>query len=280
MDECFICGVSGEKTILFDAISDEGIAKICEKCAINEGIPLIKKPTTFQLKESERPRGSVYERMKRVSGFREKEEKNVRQFSVERKDVSLRELVDRNYKKNIPELKPRTDLVDNFHWAIMTGRRRRKLSQKQLAEQIGESEDAIKMAEQGILPEDDKLIKKLEAFLEIIILKRKRIFETIETKKEGIAEISFSPLPSKELKKDLTISDLQEMKKNAREQVPRATKSGKQYFVGKEEELMNKDSWDEEEVNDEIEEEHPEFLEKKKIKDLTDREMRRLIFKR
>ena len=275
MDECFICGVSEEKTRLFDAISDEGIAKICEKCAINEGIPLIKKPTTFQIKESERPKGSVYERMKRVSGFREREEKDIRKFSIERKDVSLRELVDRNYKKNIPELKPRTDLVDNFHWAIMTGRRRKKLSQKQLAEQIGESEDAIKMAEHGILPEDDKLIKKFEAFLEIIILKRKIISEKIETKKEGVAEISFSPLPPKEL----TISDLQEMKKNAREQVPGSTKSGKRDFVGKEEGLMNKEQ-EFTEKNNEKSEDEPEFLEKKKIKDLTDREMRRLIFKR
>lgn len=262
MDYCFICGVSEEKAKLFDAISDEGIVKICERCSFDEGIPLVKKPTTFQLKESERPRGSVYERMKNVSGFREREDrivKNNKGFGIERKDVTLRDIVDRSYKKDIPKKIERTDLVDNFHWAVMTGRRRKKLSQKQLAEQIGESEDAIKMAEQGILPNDEnKLAKKLETFLEVMIIKRKKIEPTISVKREGVAEISFEPLPSKESKKELTISDLQELKK-------------------KKENKLSENS--DEEVGEKFEDE-PEFLEKKKIKDLSDDEMRKLIFKR
>ncbi|MFA4953344.1 MAG: hypothetical protein WC584_03915 [Candidatus Pacearchaeota archaeon] len=264
MDYCFICGISEEKARLFDAISDEGISKICERCSFDEGIPLIKRPTNFQLKESEKPKGSVYERMKNVSGFKEREdrtEQRNRKFSIEKRDVTLRDIVDRNYKKDTNPI-PRPDLVDNFHWAIMTGRRRKKLSQKQLAERIGESEDAIKMAEQGILPNDEnKLAKKLEAFLEVMILKRKIISDKIETKREGVAEISFEPLPSKELKKDLTISDLQELKKR---------KEGK--LMSKEQEFAKEDN--------ENSEDEPEFLEKKKIKDLTDNEMRKLIFKR
>ena len=261
MDYCFVCGVSEEKAKLFDAISDEGIAKICERCSFDEGIPLIKKPTTFQLKESERPRGSVYERMKNFSGFKEREDRRERaeKFNIERKDVTLRDIVDRSYKKDIPKKVERQDLVDNFHWAIMTGRRRKKLSQKQLAEQIGESEVAIKMAEQGILPNDEnKLAKKLEMFLEVMIIKRKKAEETISVKREGIAEISFEPLPKKEPKKELTISDLKEMK------------------MKKENELSENPN----EGTDEKSEDEPEFLEKKKIKDLTDDEIRRLVFKR
>ena len=264
MDYCFICGVSEEKAKLFDAISEEGIAKICERCSFDEGIPLIKRPTTFQLKESERPRGSVYERMKNVSGFKEREDRveRARKFGIEKKDVSLRDIVDKSYKKDVPKKIERTDLVDNFHWAVMTGRRRKKLSQKQLAEQIGESEDAIKMAEQGILPNDEnKLAKKLETFLEVMIIKRKIIEPTISVKREGVAEISFEPLPQKEPRRDLTIEDLKEMRKR------------------KEEELMNR-NLEKKEVSEESGEDEPELLEKKKIKDLSDDEIRKLIFKR
>ena len=54
MDECFFCGVSGEKVRLFQAIGDEGIIFVCENCAYDEDIPIIRKPTTFQLKNSEK----------------------------------------------------------------------------------------------------------------------------------------------------------------------------------------------------------------------------------
>ena len=74
------------------------------------------------------------------------------------------------------EKKPRPDLVDNFHWLIMIERRKRKLTQEQLAKEIGESETVIKMAEQGFLPEDDyKIITKLESFLGVKIRKLKTI---------------------------------------------------------------------------------------------------------
>ena len=54
MDECFICGITGNKVRLFDAICDNGIFKVCQKCSSNEHIPIVRKPTTFQLKEEEK----------------------------------------------------------------------------------------------------------------------------------------------------------------------------------------------------------------------------------
>jgi len=65
-------------------------------------------------------------------------------------------------------------LVANFHWNLQTGRRRTKLSTKQLAEEIGESEEAIKTLEAGkVLDEKttNRLVKKLEQFLRVKVKK-------------------------------------------------------------------------------------------------------------
>jgi len=260
MDECFICGISGEKVRLFDAVSSDGVSKVCEKCALDERIPLLRRPTSFQLKESEtnQAKGSVYDRMKRVSGFREDVKKNI---VVEKQDTTLRDLVDKNYQENLPKKsEPRPDLIDNFHWEVMRERRRLKISQKQLAEKLGESEIAVKMAEQGVLPEDDnKLIRKLEAFLGVVLVKRKKIEE--EAFPKGKAEVSFDPIVSEEL----TIADLKELKeKKEREMI-----SGN--YESDEKEI---------DLNSERGDEEPEFVEKKDKKDLSDKGIRSLIFRK
>jgi ribosome-binding protein aMBF1 (putative translation factor) len=76
------------------------------------------------------------------------------------------------------EPKPNQDLknklVDNFHWNIQSGRRRTKLSTKQLAEELGETEEAIKTLETGkLLNEADtkRVVDKLEQYLRVKIKK-------------------------------------------------------------------------------------------------------------
>ena len=88
-------------------------------------------------------------------------------------EVTLREIVDRNYEQRMPKKAgPRPEMINNFHWVVMRARRMKKLTQAQLAKQIAESEAAIKMAEQGVLPEDDyKLVNKLENYLGIKIIR-------------------------------------------------------------------------------------------------------------
>jgi len=66
--ECFICNVSGEKKRLFNAITDEGVQEVCEQCALDEHLPLVRRPTTFQLKQAERPQ-TVYERLSKQAGI-------------------------------------------------------------------------------------------------------------------------------------------------------------------------------------------------------------------
>jgi len=206
MEECFKCGVSSVRARLFDAISDEGIVKICEKCSFEEHMPIIRRPTTFQLKESERKQ-TVYEKLSRAAGIKTPEATDS-SFSKSKEEVTLREIVDRKYQENLPkESAPRPEMINNFHWIIMRARRMKKLTQAQFAKEIEESEAAIKMAEQGILPEDDyRLVNKLENYLGIKIIRPEFVEKIRETEKPK--ELSFDLQTSKEL----TIADLKEIK--------------------------------------------------------------------
>ena len=165
MEQCYRCEKTEKEVRLSDAIYENEIVKICERCAIVEGIPIIKKPTTSQLKDSERSY-SVYQRLKRISGSDKKEEKHESILDQLRKLEEHPELEE-------PEEKRPFNLIENFHWHLMRERRNRGLSQKQLGWAIGESEAAIKMIEKQELPEDaDKLIRKLEQFLQIRLRER------------------------------------------------------------------------------------------------------------
>lgn len=203
---CDFCGISGSKTRILEAISLKGVLNICENCSIKENLPLLKKPTTFQLKDTEKA--------KRVSdvlsSFKKKEIKE--NSSCE--DISLKDIVDKNYEKSVEKnLRPRPDLVDNFHWVIMRARRLKKMTSAQLAREISESETAIKFAEKGILPEDDyRLVNKLESFLGIKILKNK-VEDSKFLKKQPARILDFSPNDVQ----NLTIADLQKMKKEREE---------------------------------------------------------------
>ncbi len=205
--ECEICGVSGSRIRLLDAVSTQGVIKVCEKCSREEGMPLLKRPTTFQLKEAEREQGTYVKGVREFSNIPKKNEEK------EETEESLMELVNRNYEsKHEGEVKPRLDLEDNFHWIIMRTRRLKKLTQKDLAKELSESEAAIKMAEQGILPEDDyRLVNKLESFLGIRLRKSDSPLTPME---QPARVVKFD----KEVMENLTIADLKEMK-NTREEV-------------------------------------------------------------
>ena len=154
MQSCDICGITSTEVKLFDAVYELRMSTLCERCSIIENIPIIKKPDSEQLKESETNR--VSDRMKDMSGIREPEKPDT--FFKEDK---LREL-DSNPELELPE-RENLNLVENYHWEIMKQRRRRGLSQRQLSESLGESEVAIQMIEKGKLPENAKrILSKLE----------------------------------------------------------------------------------------------------------------------
>ncbi len=197
MSECFRCGVSGENVRLYDAISNKGIVKICEDCSVIERIPVIRKPTEEQL-NSVHKSVSVRDRLTNMN----------RGKLMAGKEVSLRQLVDRNFKvKGISH----PDLIENFHWTIQRIKRARKITREQFAKAIGESEATVRMVEQGFLPENDyRIISKIESYLGVS-LRKAGSSGFPETNQESIKELPkrFTPEETRQIK----ISDLKEMKK-------------------------------------------------------------------
>jgi len=216
-NECFRCGVSGEKVRLFDAISNKGIVKICADCNMTERLPLIKKATDRQIEESQRQK-SVRDMLGGMN-----------RNKMSGREMSLRELVDKNMKERLS--KQPSDLIDNFHWEIQRIRRLRKITREQFAKGISEPESTVRMLEQGILPNNDyKIINKIEGFLQINLRKpgtsgmpdtnqapeQKRRFPAttpMKTNSEPPRRLGFDRDSSSKIK----IADLKEMKKKQEE---------------------------------------------------------------
>jgi len=155
-------------------------------------------------------------------------------IELQREEDSLKKIVEKNFKERFSEKKKiRPDLIDNFHWVIMRVRRQKKLTQEQLAVAISEPEAVIKMAEQGILPEKDyTLIKKIENFLGIILIKDEAAIKSENTPAKSIPlkELSFEP----DKLRRLTISDLRRIKEEKRN-----PKSFSDFAVDFDEELLD-----------------------------------------
>lgn len=250
--ECFRCGTSAVR--LFDAISREGIVRVCKQCASEENMPMIKKPTGFGPIEEKKE--TVRQVLSRISGIEKREEIPKKEINpeLERQQIKLKEIADRNLQKAIQEKPISIDgLVDNFHWILMRVRRKKKMTQEELAGVLAEPEAAIKMAEQGIIS-SSKLIEKLENYLNIKLRKdvgdmiiqdvnqrvQKELFPSlkkqipIETQEKSKLELSFDPT----ITKSLTIADLKEMKKKRKEEILKKEEKEKPFD---EKELTDKD---------------------------------------
>ncbi|MGY4884538.1 MAG: helix-turn-helix domain-containing protein [Nanobdellota archaeon] len=201
MAECYKCGVSDERERLFDAISNKGLVKICKHCSGDEDLPLIQP---VDLNKPEKTK-SVYERLSAMANLDPEKHKKVLAEKAQedslkryrqnrekiRQDTSLKSVIDSRFEKNKPQ--PRTDLVPNFHWVIMRARRSKKLTQKQLAENIGEPENLIVSAESGtIFANAESLVRKLENYLGIKLRKGESEYSSTSGQskfvKPGIAE--------------------------------------------------------------------------------------------
>lgn len=223
-EKCFRCEKSENIAKLMDAIYGSEIVKICEECALIENIPIIRKPSSFQLKEAEKPY-TVSERLRRMAGVKGKTEtliprlekkEEVRGITLDRlrkpKDYSeiLKQREERARKRNIP-----LDLIDNHNWHIQRVRRSRKMTLSQLGGIIGESDSSLKMIEDGFLPDDaNRVITKIEQFFKISLRKSRQLQEMtrIEKARSDIKAparvLSFNPKSLNEL----TIQDLRKLK--------------------------------------------------------------------
>ncbi len=209
--ECSICGISDKMRNVSQALAPKGIVFVCDKCAADEGFPRLKKIKLVE--PGKEKQETMYERMARLAGVVPREpQERTRHTMADLQEKSLRKVVDRNYEAKIKSqaliLKPRPDLVDNFHWIIMRVRRVKGLTQKQLAERILEPESAIKMAEQGVVPEGYSLIEKLGRFLKVRLIKE-RIYSQAQKETQKPKTFFFD----KNVLENLTIADLQRLKK-------------------------------------------------------------------
>jgi ribosome-binding protein aMBF1 (putative translation factor) len=178
VEKCARCGVNQNEIKVYDAIYEGMMSCLCERCSIIENIPIIKKPNTAQLKESEESI-KVHNRMKTISGIRDSNQPPETFFKEDR----LTEL-EQNPERELPEEK-QLNLIEHFHWMVMKNRRRKGLSQEQLATALGESEIAIQMIENNKLPENaETLIRKLEQFFQIKIRKLTEMEKYLEHKNQ------------------------------------------------------------------------------------------------
>ena len=216
MDECFRCGRKEDKVKLLDAVYEKEIAKICEECSVFENVPIIRKPTSSQIEESQKSY-SIGERMRRMRANSKQEPEKFNPVSISldklRKPKDYKSLLDSKFKKAKENNQP-LNLVDNYNWHILMTRKKRKIDRKQLANAIGESEEVIRMIEEKFLPDDAlRIIAKIEQYLGIKI---RTGGEEVKITQKKI--LRFDP----ETTKKITIDDLRRMKEareNSKEDV-------------------------------------------------------------
>lgn len=189
---CLLCG---EKSRLFEAIDSDEIKEMCALCVRKNNLPIIRKATSEQIQKENR-----------FISVRERLSKDVKKEIIpetEKLNERLKTIVEEKIKSGSYE-----DLIDNFHWIIQHTRRRKKLSQKQLAEAIAEPEVLVSMAEKAQLPDDyERVISKLEQFLSIKIRKNQEKITGIEKgefdiKKANLFDVTTTDLKNLELSKE------------------------------------------------------------------------------
>jgi ribosome-binding protein aMBF1 (putative translation factor) len=202
MEECFRCGKERDEFMLCEAICKDGIRKICRECIEKDEFPVIKK------KKEEDDKKENFEII-RSSG------------SLLAEKQPMRRLVDNNFMDRTKKVEKPEGVIENFHWIIMRKRRGLKISQKQLAEQIGESERDIRMAESGVLPKGNyPFLVKLENFLGVKLMedRYRNQFKTVER-----TELDSNKYEREfDIKKveDLKIDDLRKMKEKKEKRGP------------------------------------------------------------
>jgi len=222
MAYCAICENEFPENKMKQVISKKGVVRVCPGC-FRDDMPVFKKPEDYQF-EGIYNRKSVYERLSSAAGLKNPEEhkKRISEFgksSGSLEDVSLRKLVNKNFESKMKKSPRNEDLIDNFHWVIMRSRRGKKISQKQFADEIQEPESAVAMAERGVIPAgNDFFVRKIEQFLGIRISKKtfqnakEGIVEGDKIKKELLGKFEQQGEFDEEMTKNLTISDLKELK--------------------------------------------------------------------
>lgn len=200
---CCVCGRNDVR--LVDAIIENEVKKICEKCAsVDDSIVPVNKPSEQQLKEADRP-FTVYERLRRMARMKIHEDEFETRERERRKEaqVNLTKLAavksDKEFMQKQEERK-QLNLAEDFNEQIQNARNLKGISQQQLAESIAEPEENVRLLERGIMPQNaDNIIKKAEQYLHLDLRKKP------EEKKQEQRAIDFKS-------GGITVGDLKKMR--------------------------------------------------------------------
>jgi len=128
-----------------EAIEGGKIVRVSERYAKIEGLPILRKP---RLEQKNRAQNEPPEKIS---------------FDDLRKPLRPNQVT--------------SELIDNFHWHILKKRRQLGLTRKKLAEKINESENTLKLIENGVIPNKDFIIiNKIQSSLLINLRKDKKDF--------------------------------------------------------------------------------------------------------
>lgn len=159
---CAVCKKTDEEAILYPGISRAEMINVCEDCAEDQKIPIIKKPSVNQLSRADKTY-SVRERLDRMSGRRDQGEISKDQLITQR---NLSKLKMPKQKELHPEVE------DNYYWTLSMARKRSKMTLSQMAKKADVSAYTIQEIEKGILPKNFKeVLPRLESALGIKLLK-------------------------------------------------------------------------------------------------------------
>ncbi|MBX4196359.1 helix-turn-helix domain-containing protein [Candidatus Pacearchaeota archaeon] len=170
----------GEKVV--DAIEEGKIVSVPEAYARREGLMILRKPKLGYTAQDLADRA--------------------RQRPLENKEVKFG--ID-NFRKPLGWTKNQVvgELVDNFHWQVVSARKQRNMTRKQLADALHEHENSIKMVENGLIPSNDFiLVNKIQDYFKINLRKDGRNFTQSPrslVKQEEKIEAVVEPKESEEL---------------------------------------------------------------------------------
>ena len=142
---------------MVEAIDEGRIVRVSEEYAKREGLPIIRKVHSSIRKDE----------------FFDLGREGKKNLESERKHLmeDFRKPLNWN-KQNVVK-----DLISNFHWEIRRKRKELEMTRVDLAKKVGESEETLKLLENGILPKSDfVLINKVQEALGIQLRKGGGVF--------------------------------------------------------------------------------------------------------
>lgn len=194
--KCYYCRRNNSEVEILDCILNDEPIHLCERCAVVSRAVIIRKPTEQQIASINKSQ-SVYERLRKAAGlaplkkpeeerFRDKlkeikpEEMRPRVWKTveEKKELRAERIAEKFAETGIEESinekseeEGKFHLISNFSELVKKSRENKGMKQKELAENIAEPEQEIKEIERGKVPSNEKLIRKLEQFFRIKLLK-------------------------------------------------------------------------------------------------------------